>query len=108
MSKRVNISTARKNLPALFDQVTRSDRAKVIIQRRDGEEQAVLVGHSYLERLEIELNQSAKERPLALIGSARLSSPLVDVVAELRESEGREIELRVRDFLAPSRKAIKR
>jgi hypothetical protein len=106
MPKRLNISTARKELPALFDRVATREGERVIIRRRDGGEEAALISLGYLERLELAHRQRAAAKPFKLIGSGTMVVSVEDVLGEIRAADEREIEKRQRDFAsrAPARR----
>ena len=103
MAKRVNISAARRDLPALFDRVTRDTRVKVVIQRRDTSSEAVLVSREYLDHLERGARQARLGSPFRLIGSGELLTPIEDAIAGVREAESREAAARL-DQLPPRRR----
>src|ERR1051326_2428318 len=78
MAKRLNISDARKLLPALFDRVTNREGEKVIISRRDSGTEAILVSKSYVERLE----GRASRKPFRLFGSAKVMGSVEEILGE--------------------------
>lgn len=84
MPKRVNISTARKDLPSLFDRVTARDGEKVVIRRRDGGREAVLVGRGYVDRLEQQGRRLAAREPFTLLGSLEVRGDADGVVEDVR------------------------
>lgn len=103
MAKRVNISTARKDLPILFDRVTDREGEKVVIRRRDGGQEAVLVSRSYVEQLELASRRSSG-RVFRLLGSGTLLAPGDEVLRVVRAAEVAETEKREQE-LAPPRKS---
>lgn len=112
MAKRVNISTARKELPTLFNRVTSRDGEKVVIGRRDGGPEAVLVSRGYIERLEIASPKAPPGKPWSLFGSGTIvgGGTVEDVLAEVRAEDNRQTEKRLAEFTAPlpPRKARRR
>lgn len=106
MAKSLNISTARRTLPTLFDRVTARDGEKVVIHRRDGDQEAVLVSRGYLDRLEKETRRGTGTA-FKLIGSGRMLGSVEEAVAEVRAAEAAEAEKRARE-LGPSRKRARR
>ena len=107
MLRHVNISKARKELPALFDRVTTHDGEKILIRRRDEEREAVLVSRDYVERLELSHRRAASEKPFRLIGSGKLLVSDEEALAEIRAGEARASEQRRKEF-APQRQARSR
>ncbi|HEY3353659.1 MAG TPA: hypothetical protein VGQ83_10445 [Polyangia bacterium] len=100
MAKPVNISAARRDLPSLFDRVTRRDGEKVVIRRRDGGREAVLVSRDYVERLERTKRQVVGTTAFRLLGSGELLVPVEEAVANLRAAEERDAAKRLAE-LAP-------
>ena len=100
MARLVNITNARKDLPKLFDRVTAHDGVKVIIRRRDGGREAVLVSRDYLEGLEKKHAEPAapKNKRWSLSGSMKLTMPVEDIIAEIRANDDREFEKRLNEF----------
>jgi PHD/YefM family antitoxin component YafN of YafNO toxin-antitoxin module len=103
MAKQVNISAARRELPSLFDRVTRRDGEKVIIRRRDAGPEAVLVSRDYIDSLEQATRDLARATPFRLVGSGELLGSVEDVIATMRGQQTRERDARL-DELAPRRK----
>lgn len=97
------MSTARRELPSLFDVVTGRDGATVVIARRDGGPEAVLVGRAYIERLERASRLASTERPFRLAGSIR--AVVDDPIGQLRESAGAEAEKRLASLVPRARRA---
>jgi len=106
MAKRVNISAARRDLPALFDRVIARAGESVIIARRDSPDEAVLVARSYIERLE----RAPQERkvPFKLMGSGALLVASDDVIGDLRRREADEADKRHAEFQPPKSRRKRR
>lgn len=98
----VNISTARKDLPALFDRVTKEEGAKVVIRRRDQEREAVLVSRDYVDRLERGARQRAS-KGFRLVGSGTLMVQVDEVLSSIRAADDAESTKRAGE-LAPRRR----
>ena len=96
----VNISTARKRLPALFDTVTARDGAQVSIRRRDSGAEAVLVSRDYLDRLEHAYPHVPPGEAFRLIGSGKLLRPGADVINEIRAEAASESLRRANEMAA--------
>lgn len=108
MAKRVNISTARNELASLFDRVIGHEGEKVVIRRRDGEREAVLVSRDYVERLEVASRSPAFAKPFRLLGSARLTGDAETIIDEIRAAETREVEKRLQEFASPPKRKPRR
>jgi PHD/YefM family antitoxin component YafN of YafNO toxin-antitoxin module len=96
--RRVNISTARRELPSLFDRVTERPGEKVTIARRDGGAEAVLVSRSYLEHLEAQ--RPARATTFKLMSSGTLNAPADEVLAAIRRKDAEVTEARLADLFA--------
>lgn len=107
MARPLNISTARRTLPALFDRVTKRQGEKVVIRRRDGVEEAVLVSGGYLERLE-RGPRFAAPTSFRLFGSGTLVAPVDEVIDEVRAAEAAESKRRARTLVAAARRRARR
>jgi len=103
MAKRVNISTARRELPTLFDRVTRRDGERVVIRRRDGGPDAVLVSREYVDSLERTTQELARSIPFRLVGSGELLAPVEDALAAMRGQQARSVDQRLGE-LGPQRR----
>lgn len=106
MGQRRTISTARRQLFDLFDQVTATDGEKIIIVRRNVPKAAVLVSRDYLEQLETTTRQLTRggAEAFSLFGSAALSGSPDDVLRATRREQTR-LGARKRDSLSPRRRA---
>jgi PHD/YefM family antitoxin component YafN of YafNO toxin-antitoxin module len=94
MAKAVNISTARRDLPSLFDKVTGRKGEIVVIRRRDGDRQAVLVDREHFESLEAATRRLSAGRGFKLIGSGEATGDIDAVLSEIRADDRREAERR--------------
>lgn len=90
MAKPLNISTARKQLPAIFDRVTGRRGAKVVIRRRDGDREAVLVDRGYVEALEAASRRLSSEPDFRLVGSGEAICDVEEALAEIRAADATE------------------
>ena len=108
MARLVNISTARKNLPGLFDRVTSRDGEMVVIRRRDGGREAVLISRDYIERLERQAGALRAGKPFKLLGSLALAGDAASVLDEVRAGDRRESEKRLREFTPAIQKTSRR
>ena len=97
-----NISTARSELPSLFDRVTARDGERVTIRRRDGGPEAVLVSRGYLDRLELARPAPRTDRPFHLLGSGALLRPCVEVLDEIRAAAAAEAGKRLGELAPPA------
>lgn len=95
MAKMVNISAARRDLPSLFDRVTTNDGDKVVIRRRDGGREAVLVSRDYVERLERANRRLGAGSAFRLVGSGEVLSSIEDAIADIRADDKREADHRI-------------
>ena len=94
MAKAVNISTARRDLPSLFDKVTGRKGEIVVIRRRDGDRQAVLVDREHFESLEVATRRLSAGWEFKLIGSGEATGDIDAVLSEIRADDRREAERR--------------
>lgn len=98
MAKRVNISTARKHLPALFDRVTERDGDRVLIHRRDDGREAVLVSRSYIDRIELASRRLARGEAFDVVGSLTIVGDADGVLDEVRAVQSKEAHKRHREL----------
>ena len=89
MADRRSISTARRQLFDLFDQVTGSEGDRVVIARRNAPKEAVLVSREYLDHLENTTRHLARRaaKAFSLFGSATLLVPPDDVLRATRQEQ---------------------
>lgn len=99
MAKAVNISTARRDLPALFDRVTGRRGEMVVITRRDGERAAVLVDRGYVESLEAANRRLSAVAGFKLMDSGEATADIDSVLSAIRAEDAREAEQRRSEIL---------
>lgn len=99
MPKPLNISTARKELPSLFDRVTNRRGEIVVIRRRDGDREAVLVAREYLDSLQAASRRLAPAQPFRLLGSGTALSDVETVLGAIRAEEESDAGVRIADFV---------
>jgi PHD/YefM family antitoxin component YafN of YafNO toxin-antitoxin module len=105
MSKTLNISAARKELPSLFDRVTSRNGERVVIRRRDGDREAVLVGRDYIESLEAANRRGAAGTDFRLIGSGSALRDVEEAIAEIRSADALAAGRRQREVARRGRRA---
>ena len=103
MARRVNISTARKELPRLFDRVTARDGEKVVIRRRDGGKEVVLASLDYVERLEAAAREVVAASPFRLFGSGTLHAAVEETLASIRAEDAEQLAGRLAEIATPTR-----
>jgi len=101
MASRVNISTARRELPALFNRVTSRDGAKVVIGRRDGGREAVLASREYVERLEVAERRVGRGTSFRVMGSATIVGTVEEVLGEIRAEQAGQRAKRLAELTIP-------
>ena len=91
MARRVTISTDRRDLFELFEDVVNEKTDKVVIEHRNVAERAVLVRETYVKHLEMLVDtlkrREPPSKPFFLIGSATLLVEPEDVLCDVRRQQ---------------------
>lgn len=97
----VHISTARRQLFDLFDSVVQRTRSKVVIERRNRPERAILTSEAYIRHLEEQVRDlthalsrvaEPSARPYNFLGSVKSDLPVDELLEKNRGEQKRLTE----------------